>query len=48
MGGGRVTGRELLETVAALLQQVPEGDEAEELCTRLKDWLLAILRPVQQ
>lgn len=41
-----MTGRELLEAVVTLLQEVPEGDEAEELCTRLREWLVAILRPV--
>jgi len=47
-GGTSVTGREILEEVVALLGQVPEGDEAEELCEKLRDWLLlqlAINRP---
>ena len=35
-----MTGREILEEVVALLGQVPEGDEAEELCEKLRDWLL--------
>jgi hypothetical protein len=38
-----VTGREILEEVVVLLGQVPEGDEAEELCNRLRLWLQDIL-----
>jgi hypothetical protein len=38
-----VTGREILEEVVTLLGQVPEGDEAEELCVKLREWLGAIL-----
>jgi hypothetical protein len=38
-----VTGREILEEVVVLLGQVPEGDEAEELCEKLRVWLLAQL-----
>lgn len=34
-----VTGREILEEVVELLGQVPEGDEAEELCVKLRKWL---------
>lgn len=36
-----MTGREILEEVVALLGQVPAGDEAEELCVKLRAWLLA-------
>ena len=36
-----MTGREILEEVVALLGQVPEGDAAEELCVRLRVWLMA-------
>lgn len=35
-----MTGREILEEVVALLVQVPAGDEAEELCVKLRAWLL--------
>ena len=35
-----MTGREILEEVVALLGQVPEGDEAEELCVKLREWLV--------
>ena len=38
-----MTGREILEEVVALLGQVPEGDEAEELCDKLRVWLSAQL-----
>jgi hypothetical protein len=38
-----VTGREILEEVVVLLGQVPEGDEAEELCDKLRVWLSAQL-----
>ena len=38
-----MTGREILEEVVALLGQVPEGDEAEELCVKLREWLSATL-----
>lgn len=34
-----VTGQEILEEVVELLGQVPEGDEAEELCGRLREWV---------
>ena len=34
-----MTGREILEEVVALLGQVPEGDEAQELCLKLREWL---------
>jgi hypothetical protein len=44
-GGTCVTGREILEEVVALLGQVPEGDEAEELCAKLKDWLTGVMQP---
>jgi len=40
-----VTGREILEEVVVLLGKVPPEDEAWELCRRLKEWLLGILRP---
>ena len=40
-GGTSVTGREILEEVVALLGEVPEGDEAEELCVKLRVWLSA-------
>ncbi len=40
-----MTGREILEQVIVLLGQVPEGDEAEELCVTLSGWLEAILAP---
>lgn len=39
-----MTGREILEEVVALLGQVPEGDEAEELCEKLREWLLGVIR----
>ena len=42
-GGMAVTGREILEEVVVLLGQVPEGDEAEDLCVKLRVWLLAQL-----
>lgn len=40
-----VTGREILEQVVVLLGQVLEGDEAEELCRKLGEWLRSILGP---
>ena len=39
-----MTGREILEEVVVLLGQVPEGDEAEELCLKLREWLEVTLR----
>ena len=46
-GGMAVTGREILEEVVVLLGQVPEDDDAEELCEKLREWLRAILPPHQ-
>lgn len=42
-GDMAVTGREILEEVVVLLGQVPEGDEAEELCVKLRVWLVTQL-----
>lgn len=39
-----VTGQEILEEVVALLGQVPQGDEAEELCEKLREWVEKTLR----
>lgn len=39
-----MTGSEILEQVVALLGEVPEGDEAEELCGKLRVWLEVTLR----
>lgn len=38
-----MTGREILEEVVELLGQVPEGDEAEEMCVKLCEWLELML-----
>ena len=33
-----------MEQVVVLLEQVPEGDEAEELCVKLREWLETTLQ----
>ncbi len=33
-----MTGQQMLEAETVLLRQVPEGEEAEELCEQLKEW----------
>ena len=38
-----MTGREILEAVVGLLGRVPEGDQAEEICSELKAWLESVM-----